>query len=145
MISRNRAFVNLAACTAIWVALWIVWSVPLVAARSSWQAEWEKTLRAAEAELPLALLLRLLLRYDRVLEYSGKDTPERSKRTSSLPSHGNSLAWPILQLNGALKISGDVVSYADANAQGLRFKRLCTSRPNGGASLRRATLGPEKL
>jgi hypothetical protein len=47
MISRNRGFVNLAACTAIWVALWIVWSVPFVAAQSSWQTEWEKTLRAA--------------------------------------------------------------------------------------------------
>ena len=55
MISRNRGFVNLAACTAICVALWIVWSAPFVAAQSSWQAEWEKTLRAAEAELPLAV------------------------------------------------------------------------------------------
>jgi hypothetical protein len=55
MISRNHGFVNLAACTAICVALWIVWSVPLVAAQSSWQAEWEKTLRAAEAEFPLAV------------------------------------------------------------------------------------------
>jgi hypothetical protein len=55
MISRNRGFVNLAACTAICVALWIVWSVPFAAAQSSWQAEWEKTLRAADAELPLAV------------------------------------------------------------------------------------------
>ena len=55
MISRNRGFVNLAAGTAISVALWIVWSVPLVAAQSSWQVEWKKTLRAADAELPLAV------------------------------------------------------------------------------------------
>ena len=55
MISRNRGFVNLAACTAICVALWIGWSVPFVAAQSSWQVEWEKTLRAADAELPLAV------------------------------------------------------------------------------------------
>jgi hypothetical protein len=55
MISRNHGFVNLAAGTAICVALWIVWSVPLVAAQSSWQADWEKTLRAADAELPLAV------------------------------------------------------------------------------------------
>jgi hypothetical protein len=34
MISRNRGFVNLAACTAIFVALWIVWSVPFVAVQS---------------------------------------------------------------------------------------------------------------
>jgi hypothetical protein len=54
-ISRNRGFVNLAACTAISVALWMVWSVALVAAQSSWQAEWEKTLRAAEAEGQFAL------------------------------------------------------------------------------------------
>jgi hypothetical protein len=52
MISRNR--VHLAACTAICVALWI-WSVPFVAAQSSRQAEWEKTLRAAEAERQFAL------------------------------------------------------------------------------------------
>jgi hypothetical protein len=49
MISRNRGFVNLAACTAIWV-VWIVWSAPFVAAQSSWQADWGKTLRAAEAD-----------------------------------------------------------------------------------------------
>jgi hypothetical protein len=55
MISRNRGFVNLAACTAICVTLGIVWSVPLVAAQSSWQADWEKTLRAADTELPLAV------------------------------------------------------------------------------------------
>jgi hypothetical protein len=55
MISRNRGFVNLAAGTAIYVALWIVWSAAFVAAQSSWQAEWEKTLRAADAELPLAV------------------------------------------------------------------------------------------
>ena len=55
MSSRNRSFVNLAACTAICVALWIVWSVPFVAAQSSWLAQWEKTLRAADAELPLAV------------------------------------------------------------------------------------------
>jgi len=37
MILRNRGFVNLAACTAISVALWIVWSARLVAAQSNWQ------------------------------------------------------------------------------------------------------------
>ena len=67
MISRNRGFVNLAACTAIWVALWIVSSAPFVAAQSSWQAEWEKTLRAAEAEGQFALY-GCCYDYDRVLE-----------------------------------------------------------------------------
>ena len=33
---------NVAACTAICVALWIVWSIPFVAAQSSWQVEWKK-------------------------------------------------------------------------------------------------------
>jgi hypothetical protein len=50
MISRNHGFVNLGACAAICAALWIVSFVPFVAAQSSWQAEWEKTLRGAEAE-----------------------------------------------------------------------------------------------
>jgi hypothetical protein len=55
MISRNRAFVNFAACTAICVTMWIVSSAAFVAAQSSWQAEWQKTLRAADAELPWAV------------------------------------------------------------------------------------------
>ena len=55
MISRNHGFVNLAVRTVICVALWIVSSVRFVAAQSSWQAEWEKTLRAAEAEGQFAL------------------------------------------------------------------------------------------
>jgi hypothetical protein len=67
MISRNGGFVNLAACTAICVTLWIVSSVPFVAAQSSWQAEWEKTLRAAEAEGQFALY-GCCYDYNRVLE-----------------------------------------------------------------------------
>jgi hypothetical protein len=59
MISRNRGLVHLAACTAKWVALWMVLSAWFVAAQSSWQAEWEKTLRTAEAGAvcPVWLLL----------------------------------------------------------------------------------------
>src|SRR4029434_10869238 len=67
MIWRNRGFMNLAACTASCVALWIVWSAAFVAAQSSWQAEWEKTLRAAEAEGQFALYC-CCYDYDRVLE-----------------------------------------------------------------------------
>jgi hypothetical protein len=37
-MSRNCAFVNPAACTAICVVLWIVWSAAFVAAQSSWKA-----------------------------------------------------------------------------------------------------------
>jgi len=73
MISNNRGFMNLVACTAI--ALWIVWSVPLVAAQSSWQAEWEKTLRAAEAEGQFALY-GCCYDYDRVLEVFRKRYPK---------------------------------------------------------------------
>jgi hypothetical protein len=68
MISRNRGFVRLAIGTAICVALWIVWSAPFAAAQSSWQAEWEKTLRAAEAERQFALY-GCCYDYDRVLEW----------------------------------------------------------------------------
>jgi len=75
MISNNRGFMNLVACTAIYVALWIVWSVPLVAAQSSWQAEWEKTLRAAEAEGQFALY-GCCYDYDRVLEVFRKRYPK---------------------------------------------------------------------
>ena len=74
MISRNRGFVNLA-YTAISVALWIVWSVPFAAAQSSWQAEWEKTLRAAEAEGQFALY-GCCYDYDRVLEVFRKRYPK---------------------------------------------------------------------
>jgi len=50
MVSRNHGFVHLVACTAICVALWMVLSAPFAGAQSSWQAVWEKTLRAAEAD-----------------------------------------------------------------------------------------------
>jgi hypothetical protein len=67
MVSRNPGFVNFAACTAIWVMLWVVLSVSFVAAQSSWQAQWEKTLRAAEAEGQFALY-GCCYDYGRVLE-----------------------------------------------------------------------------
>jgi hypothetical protein len=100
MISRNHGFVNLAACTAICVALWVVSSVPFVAAQSSWQAEWEKTLRAAEAEGQFALY-GCCYDYDRVLEVFRKRYP-KIKATSSLPSPAirwHRASWP----NGAVK------------------------------------------
>jgi hypothetical protein len=90
MISRNRGFVNLAACTAICVALWIVWSAAFVAAQSSWQAEWEKTLRAAEAEGQFALY-GCCYDYDRVLEVFRKRYP-KIKPNIVVAVAGNSLA-----------------------------------------------------
>src|SRR5690348_10403007 len=100
MISRNPSFVNLATCTAICLALWLVSSVPFVAAQSSWEAEWEKTLRAAEAEGQVALY-GCCYDYDRVLEVFRKRYP-KIKRTSSPPSpaiRSRPASWP----NGALK------------------------------------------
>jgi 1,2-phenylacetyl-CoA epoxidase PaaB subunit len=79
MISRNRGFVHLAASTAICVALWIVWSAPFVAAQSSWQAEWEKTLRTAEAEGQFTLY-GCSYDYDRVLEVFRKRYPKATCR-----------------------------------------------------------------
>src|SRR5262245_4964085 len=95
MISRNRRFVNLAASTAIGVALWIVWSAPFAGAQSSWQAEWEKTLRAAEAEGQFALY-GCCYDYDRVLEVFRKRYPN-IKPNIVVAIAGNSLAsafWP---------------------------------------------------
>jgi hypothetical protein len=84
--------VNLAACMAICVALWIVWSVPFVAAQSSWQAEWEKTLRAAEAEGQFALY-GCCYDYDRVLDVFRKRYP-KIKANIVVAVAGNSLACP---------------------------------------------------
>src|SRR5947207_8217520 len=108
MISRNHGFVNLAACTAICVALWIVSSVPFVAAQSSWQAEWEKTLRAAEAEGQFALY-GCCYDYDRVLEVFRKRYP-KIKANIVVAVAGNSLASRILAERRGEKYLVDVVS-----------------------------------
>src|SRR6266550_2187506 len=93
MISRNHGFVNLAACTAICVALWIVSSVPFVAAQSSWQAEWDKTLRAAEAEGQFTLY-GCCYDYDRVLEVFRKRHP-KIKANIVVAVAGNSLSGQV--------------------------------------------------
>ena len=108
MISRNHGFVNLAACTAIGVALWIVSSVPFVAAQSSWQAEWEKTLRAAEAEGQFTLY-GCCYDYDRVLEVFRKRHP-KIKANIVVAVAGNSLASRILAERRGEKYLVDVVS-----------------------------------
>src|SRR6185295_4478312 len=108
MISRNPSFVNRAAGTAICVALWLVSSVPFVAAQSSWQAEWEKTLRAAEAEGQFALY-GCCYDYDRVLEVFRKKYP-KIKGNIIVAVAGNSLASRILAERRAEKYLVDVVS-----------------------------------
>jgi hypothetical protein len=108
MISSNRGFVHLAACTAICVALWILLSVPFVAAQSSSQAEWEKTLRAAEAEGQFALY-GCCYDYDRVLEVFRKRYP-KIKANVVVAIAGNSLASRILAERRGEKYLVDVVS-----------------------------------
>ena len=108
MISPNRGFVNLAGCTAICVALGIVSSVPFVAAQSSWQAEWEKTLRAAEAEGQFTLY-GCCYDYDRVLEVFRKRYP-KIKANIVVAVAGNSLASRILAERRGEKYLVDVVS-----------------------------------
>ena len=108
MLLPNRGFVNRAACTAIGVALWIVSFVPLVAAQSSWQAEWEKTLRAAEAEGQFALY-GCCYDYDRVLEVFRKRYP-KIKANVVVAVAGNSLASRILAERRGEKYLVDVVS-----------------------------------
>jgi len=108
MILRNHGFVNLGACTAICVALWIVSSVPFVPAQSSWQAEWGKTLRAAEAEGQFALY-GCCYDYDRVLEVFRKRYP-KIKANIVVAVAGNSLASRILAERRGEKYLVDVVS-----------------------------------
>jgi len=108
MISRNHGFVNLAVRTVICVVLWIVSSVPFVAAQSSWQAEWEKTLRAAEAEGQFTLY-GCCYDYDRVLEVFRKRYP-KIKANIVVAVAGNSLASRILAERRGKKYLVDVVS-----------------------------------
>ena len=90
MISCNRGLVNLAAWTAICMALWIVSSAPFAAAQSSWQAEWEKTLRAA---LPCMVAVTITT--------ACWSIQEKNKHRSSLLLTVNDLQW-----RGRLKVTG---------------------------------------
>src|SRR5499426_4576894 len=108
MISSNRGFVNLTACMAICVALWMVLSASFAAAQSSWQAEWEKTLRAAEAEGQFTLY-GCCYDYDRVLEVFRKKYP-KIKANIIVAVAGNSLASRILAERRGEKYLVDVVS-----------------------------------
>jgi iron(III) transport system substrate-binding protein len=105
---RNHGFVRLTACTAICVALWVVSAAPFVAAQSSWQAEWEKTLRAAEVEGQFTLY-GCCYDYDRVLEVFRKRYP-KIKANIVVAVAGNSLASRILAERRGEKYLVDVVS-----------------------------------
>ena len=132
MISRNHGFVNLAACTAICVALWIVSSVPFVAAQSSWQAEWEKTLRAAEAEGQFALY-GCCYDYDRVLEVFRKRYP-KIKANIVVAVAGNSLASRILAERRGEKYLVDVVSSGANMLHDALYKARFSNRSNPRSS-----------
>ena len=75
MILRSRGFVNVAACTAIWVGLWMVLSAPFAAAQSSWQAEWEKRCAPPKPRRQFSLY-GCCYDYDRVLEVFRKRYPK---------------------------------------------------------------------
>ncbi len=85
-----------------------------VAAQSSWQAEWEKTLRAAEAEGQFALY-GCCYDYDRVLEVFRKRYP-KIKPNIVVAVAGNSLASRILAERRAEKYLVDVVELRGQHA-----------------------------
>ena len=86
-------------CVALWVGF--VW------AQSNWQAEWEKTLRAAEAEGQLTLY-GCCYEYNRVLEGFKKKFPKI--KVSTVLGFGNQLSSRILAERRGEKYLVDVVS-----------------------------------
>ena len=98
----NRQILSFA-LTGLCVALWVgfVW------AQSNWQAEWEKTLRAAEAEGQLTLY-GCCYEYNRVLEGFKKKFPKI--KVSTVLGFGNQLSSRILAERRGEKYLVDVVS-----------------------------------
>jgi len=90
------------------VALAILLSARLAGAQSGWQAEWEKTLRAAETEGQF-VLYGCCYDYDRVLEVFRKKYP-KIKANVIVAVAGNSLASRILAERRGEKYIVDVVS-----------------------------------
>jgi iron(III) transport system substrate-binding protein len=93
------------------VAALLATSVELVSAQANWQAEWERTLRAAEAEGQLTLY-GCCYEYDRVLEGFKKKYPKL--KVATVLSGGGQLATRILAERRGEKYLADVVS-AGAN------------------------------
>ena len=87
-------------------------SVELVFAQSNWQAEWDKTLRAAESEGQLTLY-GCCYDYDRVLEGFKKKNPKI--KVSTLLINGGQLATRVLAERRGEKYLVDVIS-AGANS-----------------------------
>ena len=95
------------AASLILVGLLVASSANSVSAQSNWQAEWERTLRAAEAEGQLTLY-GCCYEYDRVLEGFKKKYPKI--KVTTILSAGGQLASRILAERRGDKYLIDVVS-----------------------------------
>ena len=89
------------------VGLFVALFANLVSAQSNWQAEWEKTLRAAESEGQVTLY-GCCYEYDRVLEGFKKKYPKI--KVSTVLASGNQLSTRILAERRGDKYLIDVVS-----------------------------------
>jgi iron(III) transport system substrate-binding protein len=112
MVNSYRSFFNIVRSLPVaLVALWLGWSSSVVSAQSDWQAEWEKTLRAAESEGQLTLY-GCCYQYDRVVEPFKKKYP--NIRVATVIGSGGQLATRILAERRGDKFIPDVVG-AGAN------------------------------
>jgi len=107
----NRRLVHFHACVLFNISLVVALSAGIVSAQTNWQAEWEKTLRAAESEGQVTIY-GCCYEYDRVLE-GFKKKFSRVKVTTVLAS-GNQLSTRILSERRGEKYIPDVIS-AGAN------------------------------
>src|SRR5262249_25670455 len=89
------------------IALWILLPVRSIAAQANWQAEWDRTVRAAEAEGQVTLYA-CCYEYDRVLDGFRKKFPKI--KDSIVIGAGNALATRILAERRGEKYLIDVVS-----------------------------------
>jgi iron(III) transport system substrate-binding protein len=96
--------------SAIFFLLWPV-SVTMLFAQTGWQQEWDKTLRAAEAEGQL-VLYGCCYEYDRILEVFKKKYPKI--KTATVLGSGGQLSTRILAERRGEKYLADVFS-AGAN------------------------------
>jgi len=107
LFSSSRRFAVCGAFSLILAVSMVLSFAGLVSAQSNWQAEWEKTVRAADSEGQLTLYA-CCYEYDRVLEGFKKRFP-RIKIATVLGS-GNQLSMRILTERRGEKYLVDVVS-----------------------------------
>src|SRR6185503_20701461 len=97
--------------TGIFFAAWLMAFPTAAVGQTNWQTEWDKTLRAAEAEGQLTLY-GCCYEYDRVIEGFKKKHPKI--KVATVLGSGNQLAVRILAERRGEKFIPDVVS-AGAN------------------------------